>query len=137
MSFVERADGIDLPFKCPISSEQVSLRLKIHVPGSERTHAKTIGTLRNLIHKKRADLDLGSNGIRGDVFVRGGDSGVKMSKVLEEKVDGKHRIEPILAPVAQLGFDEAAVRDTIAAVHAELMKPSRGWLWLRPPSLSA
>ena len=48
-AFVERADAIDIPFDCLISKEKVSLRMKLHVPVDERTHAKTIGEVRNRI----------------------------------------------------------------------------------------
>ena len=66
--------------------------MKLHVPGDERTHAKTIGALRNRILEKRRDLDLGSNGIRGEVFVRDGELGVKLFKVQKIMKDGKHTL---------------------------------------------
>ena len=96
-SFVERAEAHEFPFKCPLSQKQVTLRLKIHIPAEERTHAKTIGALRNQILKIQQDLDLGSNGARGDVFVRSGDQGTKLFKVHENTRDGKHEIDAMLA----------------------------------------
>ena len=83
-SFVTRADSHDFPFTCPISNTKVALRVKLYVPAEDRTHAKTVGALRNQILKTRANLDLGSNGARGDVFIRDGERGVKLFKVHED-----------------------------------------------------
>ena len=124
-TFVERAGAIDIPFECPISKEKVSLRLKLHVPGDERTHAKTIGALRNRILEKRGDLDLGSNGFRGEVFVRDGELGVKLFKVQEVMHDGMHKIEANLTPLATLGIDEGAVNNIIKSAYADVANPFR------------
>ena len=125
-SFVERADAHDFPFICPISQATVSLRLKLHVPSEERTHAKTIGALRNQILAKRSGLDLGSNGSRGDVFVRYGDRGGKLFKVHEIFQDGKHKIDPNFVELGKIGLNEEEVKGIIASVYAELDKPFRG-----------
>ena len=122
---MERADAIEIPFECPVSKEKVSLRMNLHVPGDERTHAKTIGALRNRILEKRRDLDLGSNGIRGEVFVRDGELGVKLFKVQEILKDGKHTIEANLAPLVTLGVDEGAVTSIITSVYADVANPFR------------
>ena len=74
----------------PISKEQVSLRVKIHIPAEERTHAKTESALRKQIKKVRGDLDLASNGSRGDVFTRDGEKGVKIFKVFDKIENGIH-----------------------------------------------
>jgi hypothetical protein len=125
-SFVERADAHEFPFACPISKANVSLRVKLHIPGEERTHAKTIGALRNHILSKRNGIDLGSNGSRGDVFVRDGDRGGKLFKVHEIMQDGKHKIDPNFVELGKIGLNEEEVKGIIAAVYAELDKPFRG-----------
>jgi hypothetical protein len=124
-SFVERADAHEFPFVCPLSKNEVSLRVKLHVPSGERTHAKTIGALRNQILIKRSGLDLGSNGGRGDVFVRDGERGVKLFNVCEIMQDGKHKIDPNFVELQNLGLDQDAVKKIIAAVYAEVDKPFR------------
>ena len=69
---------------------------------------------------------MGSNGARGDIFIRSGEKGTNIFKVFEEKVEGAHKIEPLMEPLASLGFDETAVRDIIATARAELMQKWRG-----------
>ena len=125
-SFVERAEAHEMPFTCPISKEQVSLRVKIHIPAEERTHAKTVGALQNQIKKVRGDLDLASNGGRGDVFTRDGENGVKIFKVLEQIDNGIHKIVPNSEGLQKLGFDVQSINAIIAATHLEAQTPFRG-----------
>jgi hypothetical protein len=122
-SFVEKADTQEFPFTCPISGTVVELRLKLHVPSEERTHAKTIGALRNEIIKIRSGLDLGSNGSRGDVFVRDGERGGKLFHVHETIHEGQHQIDPNLQELGKIGLSEQEAKGIIASVHAELSKP--------------
>ena len=125
-SFVERADSHEFPFTCPISKTNVALRVKLDVPAEDRTHAKTIGILWNQILKTKQGLDLGSNGARGDVFIRDGDRGVKLFKVHEDYKEGKHRIDANLEELQKLGLDGDAVTAIITSTHAETGKPFRG-----------
>ena len=67
----------------------------------------------------------GSNGIRGEVFVRDGELEVKLSKVEEVMEDDKHTIEANLAPLATLGTDEGAVNSIITSVYADIANPFR------------
>ena len=117
-SFVERADAHDFPFTCPISKAQVALRMKLHIPAEDRTHAKTVGALQNQITKVRQGLDLGSNGARGDVFIRNGDVGAKLFKVQEEMDNGRHKIEAHFNDLQKIGIDAETARNIIAATHA-------------------
>ena len=124
-SFVKRAEAHELPFMCPISKEQVSLRVKMHTLAEERTHAKTVGALRNQIKKVRGDLDLASDGGRGDVFTRDGEKGVRIFKVFEKIQDGNHKIVPNIGGLQQLGFGVQSVKAIIAATHIEVQTPFR------------
>ena len=122
LNFIDQAKGKELPFLCPISHKKVHLRLKIHVPAEERTHARTLGVLRRILAERLADLDWGSNGAKGDIFFRDGEKGTKVFKVLEEQVEGPHKIEPLMEPLADIGFDVTAVRGLIATARAELVQ---------------
>ena len=125
MSFAERAEAHELPVTCPITSENVNLRLKIHVPAEERTHSKTVGALRNQILLVKKELDLGSNGARGDVFIRNGEQGLKIFKVLAEAQEGKHKIEPHWAALQQSAFSKEDVESIISATYAAVQQPIR------------
>ena len=71
------------------------------------------------------NLDLGSTGCRGDIFVRDGEKGPRIFKVQPEIIDSLHRITLELEALLALGFGQEAVDSIIATTYLQLERPSR------------